>query len=559
MRDDMREQDALTSQGATERDELPAELATTHQALLDLTSAWAATTPSSERLIAFTRQLPTQAAVADYPTGAPLNQRERQPRAARMGGGSDSERRLPRGGRTLAGLAAAIVIVGLLAATLLRLAPSHTGKITREAPTATATAASLPTARLAEEPSQQPPSGAWSTVAHAQLIPAPSDGRVVYLADGAVARISQDGGATWRTLTIPTFGQKTVLSDAVELRVSEADWRVVLLSMVLYVTSYDPSACPAGSRPPAPSSQLGMHGGVLASGQPACIANFASHDGGATWAAMRLPSDVDSPPNALDTAHVWQLGQSLYGLNIPAIFPSVLGASVLVSHDLGVTWAYDNASSPEASAHLCSFLPSAPNNALYALTTTAAQGCPNENGVTHSILWRSDDGGATWIQITTIDSRFFMELVAATPTITGHGLWLYAFQPGAKNSGTALVSADGGATWTQTPSLPPAGAGAFHGPIMSALADGSMVVATIGWRGSSVSAPPASATFYAWRPGDAAWRPLTTTLTTLTSSNGEDLVTLARGGPGALDTLWVVDAFENENPANATTYRYGIR
>jgi hypothetical protein len=561
MRDDMREPGPPTPQQNTARDEsddlgkLPAELATTHQALHDLASAWATTTPSAERLIAFTRQLPTQRAAADRPIDAPLNQREQAPRShSAASGGSGSGRRLPRRGRALTGLAAAVVIVGLLAATLLRLAPSHTGKITRVAPTATAL---LTTARLAEEPSQQPPSGEWRTVAHAQLIPAPSDGSVVYQADGAVARISQDGGATWRTLTLPAFTQKNVLSDAVELRVSEADWRVVLLSMTLFVTSYDPTACPAGSRPPAPSSQLGMHGGTLASGQPYCYANFASHDGGASWAAMRLPSDVDSPPNALDTAHVWQLGQSLYGVNIPAIFPSVLGSSVLVSHDLGVTWAYDNTSSPESSAHLCSFLPSAPNNALYALT--AAQRCDTGNGLSHSILWRSDDGGATWNQVAALDFSAFTELVAATPTTTGHGLWLYAFQPGAKNSSAALVSMDGGATWIQTPSMPPAGASEFHFPAWSVLADGSMVVATMGYRGSSVSAPPASATFYAWRPGDAAWRPLTTTVTTLTSNNGEDLVTLARGGSGALDTLWVVDDFENENPQRATTYRYGIR
>jgi photosystem II stability/assembly factor-like uncharacterized protein len=242
---------------------------------------------------------------------------------------------------------------------------------------------------------------------------------------------------------------------------------------------------------------------------------------------------------------------------MPLIFPSVLGSSVLVSHDLGVTWAYDNTSSPESSAHLCSFLPSAPNNALYAFT--AAQGCAMGNSLSHSILWRSDDGGATWTQVAALDSSAFTELVAATPTTTGHGVWLYAIQPGAKNADAALVSVDGGVTWTPTPSLPPAGANAFHLPAWSALADGSMVVAVIGWRGSSVSVPPASATFYAWRPGDAAWRPLTTTLTTLTSNDGEDKVTVARGGPGALDTLWVVDAFENENPANATTYRYGIR
>lgn len=546
MRDDMNEQD-----------ELPAELATTHQALNELASVWAATTPSAERLAAFTRQLPAQQAIAERPSErlaeAPLRRSDLTPRQANTG-----ERRRLRNGRALAGVAAAIVIVGLLAATLLRLAPSRTGQIIHKQATASATA-TIQTVRQAEEPSQQLPNGTWSVVAHAALYPAPSDGSVVYQADGAVARVSHDGGATWRALTLPSFTQKSVLSDTVYLRVSEMDARVVLLSMILTVDSYDPAACPPGSRPPAPNTGIGMHGGVLASGAAYCDANFASHDDGATWAAMQLPGDVDIPPNALDMAHIWQLGQSLYGVNIPAIFPSVLGSSVLVSHDLGVTWAYDNTSSPESSAHLCSFLPSAPNNALYALTTTAAQGCATGNGVSHSILWRSDDGGAAWNQVAALDSSAFTELVAASPTTTGHGVWLYAFQPGARDSDVALVSADGGATWTQAPSLPAAGANAFHHPAWSFLADGSMVMAVIGWRGSNVSAPPARATFYAWRPGDAAWRPLSTTLTTLTSNNGEDAVTLARGGSGALDTLWIVDSFENENPQRATTYRYGIR
>lgn len=556
MRDDMREQDALTYQGDTERDEIPAELAATHQALNDLASAWAGATPSAERLAALARSLATQQATADSSTHAPLSQREQTPRETRAGGW----RHAPRHARALGGLAAAILIVGLLAATLLRLAPSHTGQITHQQATTSATATTQ-TARQTEEPSRQPPAGVWSTVAHAQLIPAPSDGSVVYqiTGDGSGVLVSRDGGASWRTLALPSFSQKSVLSDMVDLRVSETDWRVILLSMTLYVTSYDPKSCPAGSRPPAPSGALGMHGGILASGAPYCTANFASHDGGATWIAMRLPSDVDTPPNALNSAYVWQLGQSLYGVNLPLIFPGMHGSSVLVSHDLGVTWNYDSTNSPEASGALCSFMSSATNDALYALTTMD-QRCPDGlSGVGHYTLWRSDDSAATWRQVSTFTSDAYMELVAATPTTTGHGLWLYAMQQGARGSSAALVSVDGGVTWTQTPSLPPAGASAYPVAIRSALADGSMVVAVIGWRGSSITAPPARATFYGWRPGDAAWRPLATTLTTLTSNNSHQPITLAQGGPGAVDTLWVVDIFENNNPQRATTYRYAIR
>jgi hypothetical protein len=547
MRDDMNEQD-----------ELPPELASTHQALNELASAWAATTPSAERLTAFTRQLPAQQAIAERPgarhTEAPLRHSDHTPREARTSAG---ERHRPHSGRVLAGVAAAIIIVGLLAATLLRLAPGRTGQITRKQATASAVA-TIQAARQTEEPSQQPPNGRWSTVAHTALYPAPSDGSVVYRADGAVASVSHDGGATWRALTLPSFTQKSVLSDAVYLRVSEADANVILLSMVLTVDSYDPAACPPDSRPPAPNTGIGMHGGVLASGQPYCYANFASHDGGATWTAMQLPGDVDAPPNALDMAHIWQLGQSLYGVTMPLIFPSMLGSSVLVSHDLGVTWAYDNTNSPEATSNLCSFLPSAADDALYALTTI--NGCPDGlSGARHYTLWRSVDGAATWKQVSTFASDAFMALVAATPSADGHGVWLYAERQAARRPDTAWVSVDGGKTWTQAPALPQTGANTYSGAARSALADGSMVVATVRLHTTSASSPPAAVSFYAWRPGDTSWRSLTTLLTNLSSSSNNEQVTLARGGSGALDTLWVVDIFEHDNPQQNTTYRYGIR
>jgi hypothetical protein len=547
MRDDMNEQD-----------ELPPELASTHQALNELASAWAATTPSAERLAAYTRQLPAQQAIAERPNGrqaeATLRQIDHTPREARTNAG---ERQRPRRGRVLAGVAAAIVIVGLLAATLLRLAPGRTGQITHKQATPSAVA-TIQTARQTEEPSQQPPNGSWSMVAHTALYPAPSDGSVVYRADGAVASVSRDGGATWSALTLPSFTQKTVLSDAVYLRVSEADANVILLSMVLTVDSYDPAACPPDSRPPAKNTGIGMHGGVLASGAAYCDANFASHDGGASWSAMQLPGDVDAPPNALDMVHIWQLGLSLYGVTMPLVFPSMLGSSVLVSHDLGVTWAYDNTNSPEATSNLCSFLPSATDDALYALTTINR--CPDGmSGARNYTLWRSVDGAATWKQVSTFASDAFMALVAATPSADAHGVWLYAERWHARQTSTAWVSVDGGETWTQTPALPQTGATIYNGAAHSALADGSMVMATIRLHATSASSPPAAVSFYAWRPGDASWRPLTTLLTNLSSSNNDEQVTLARGGSGALDTLWVVDIFEQDNPQQNTTYRYGIR
>lgn len=547
-----------TAAGAASEDaQLATEFGPEHEALLALSEAWSATTPSSQGLANFARQLPSQER-----TPRPISPSETLPERLHRRLGREAEDHPPTmqrmgAGRLLAGLVAAAVIVGLLAATLLRFAPGRTAQ-RQQTPIPAVSSATPQTARTAEEPSREPPMGAWMTVAQAQLIPAPSDGRVVYQTNGAVARVSRDGGATWRTLTIPAFSQKLVTSVNVTLRVSAADANIILLSMTLTVSSYSPSDCPSGSRVPSPGNLPAIHGGILASGAPYCIANFASHDGGDTWASMTMPTDLNYPPSALDPALVWQLGRTLYGLNSVVAGPLLYGSSLLVSHDLGVTWAYTDSKSPETSAILCSFLPSTSDGALYAVT--AAHSCFDATASAYAV-WRSVDGGENWRQVSSLDANY-LYLVAATPAPSGRGVWLYVqkLDNMAASKSTMLVSVDNGATWSQAPQLAQPSDNLTLQPITGALADGSTVVAASKQQSASPSSPPVKTSFYAWRPGDVAWRPLTTPLTANNSfhADGSKPIALSQGGPNALNTLWVIEAGANVFPQTYTTHRYTI-
>lgn len=557
MRDDVNERDTRLNHAHPSEPvdmEIPAELAPTHEALTQLATVWSATTPSAERLIAFARQLPTQRAAsmtaAPITSATTLRERPQPPRQAR----DQHPQRIGKG-RLLAGLAAAVVIVGLLAATLLRLAPGRSGFTNRLTPTV-AMFTPTPTATLApvaEEPSHQPPSGVWSST-NSRLIPAPSDGRIVYETQGAVARISTDGGATWRTLTLPAFSQTHVVSESASLVVSDSDPHLVLLSIGLSLDSSNPADCPAGS---TNSDQTALHGGILASGNVTCVADFVSHDGGDAWTSSHRFYTASSQPI------VWQLGATLYGerddvdTSPAATFPLV-GVRLMASHDGGVTWSYADTTLKRQAGYVCSVLPIPSEDTLYAVTFTS----PCFAGVTgEHIVWRSVDGGATWSQLSSTTGSY-TALVAATPAAS-HARWLYMLVSGnAVVAQRLLVSEDGGASWTRIPAAPQTGdAGVSIQPVLGALSDGSLVVAAISQASGAAGISPGKATFYAWRPGDTSWRPLTTALAAHYAAffTGATPIIIAHGGRNALDTLTVLDSGLTPNGATAMTFVYPIR
>ena len=531
-----------------ERAELPAELAPTHEALTHLAAAWSATMPSAERLAAFARQLPTQQPHAHTSVAAP-SLRERPP-----------ERRDPAeghpnfdAGRLAAGLAAAVVIVGLLAATLLRLAPGRTGGAARATPTLTAAPTATPT--LATEEASKPPSGAWTTANQARLVAAPSDGRIVYELQGATARVSSDGGATWRALALPTFSQAHVATQSATLAVGDTDPRLVLLSMQLTLSSSNPADCPSGSQLTALAPS---HGGILASGNVSCYADFISHTGGASW------TPIPAYYTALNQSVVWQLGSVLYGErddvdhSSSVTFPLV-GVRLLASRDGGQSWSYADTTLKRPSVYVCSVLPVAATSALYAVTFTSP--CHSGDTGEHTV-WRSMDDGATWSQMSSVQAGY-AELVAASPA-GSHAHWLYMLAGGYSSvAQRLLVSEDGGASWTRIPAPPQASiVGVSIQPINDALSDGSVVVVAITQTTGASGAAPGKATFYAWRPGDSAWRTLTTPLEAISYSSyfsGSTAIFIAHGGRGARDTLYVLDSGLLPNGLIAATHMYPIR
>lgn len=296
----------------------------------------------------------------------------------------------------------------------------------------------------------------------------------------------------------------------------------------------------------------------MASGYIICGADFISYDGGVTW----TPSH--GVYNGNDQSTLWQIGDSLYGLSgdvnrtVAPAFPLV-GLRLMASRDRGATWNYADTTLRQPSRFVCNYLPSHANGALYAIT--AASPCYSGAAGAHTV-WRSMDGGATWSPLSTI-SALSLWLVSSSPSADGHGLWLYALKGDSETSApaTLLASQDGGASWSQTLPAPGASGVTTVRPVNGALADGSLVVAVIAQSANTLGRTPGKATFYAWRPGDSAWRPLTPSLTAYYSSyfvsNGT-AITIARGGQGAVDTLWVVEALSPYSQ-NVTAHTYLIR
>lgn len=553
MRDDPNEQDTLPNHAhsrapaeTNERANLPAELVATHEALTHLAAAWSATTPSAERLTAFTRQLSTQREGASQDAEPTLRERP----LSRPAPGDTPPQHSGRG--LVAGLTAAVVIVGLLAATLLKLAPGQTGATTRMTPTASAPTAT--TAPIAEEATHHPPSGAWATVNQARLVPAPSDGRIVYETQGASARVSSDGGASWRALTLPALSQAHVTSAQVSLTVGDTDPRLVLLFMQLSLDSANPADCPAGS---TNSDQIALHGGILASGFVTCNAYFVSHNDGGSWTPSHTFYTASNQPI------VWQVGGALYGLrndvnHQPDAAFQLAGVRLMTSRDGGVSWSAADATLKQQAGYLCSVLPVPADDALYAVTFTSP--CFAGASGAH-IIWRSVNGGATWTRLSSVQANF-AALVGMSPA-TSHGHWLYLLAGG----GTAraqrlLVSEDGGGAWAQIPAAPrTTDVDVTIQPVTGSLADGSLVVAAIAQTGSAFGQTPGKATFYAWRPGDSAWRPLTTPLTAYYSPfvTGATPIIIAHGGRNATDTLYVLDDGLLPTGQTSATHIYAIR
>lgn len=335
-----------------------------------------------------------------------------------------------------------------------------------------------------------------------------------------VLRRSDDGGASWHVLAYPSAPGAFVSN--LLLAVNPADAANVFLQVALGYFPGQAGAC----RPVTPGEKSVV-----------CIGEYVSTDSGAHWSLMRYPVPGTLFPNGTfldyDNGIVQAQGDRVYAA-LQYHNTEVQPASevrILSSADHGMTWQLADTALAQQGLHICDFVPAPTGATLFARTAAVCQG----SGFTSRQLWRSDDAGAHWRQVTPFaapfNTIFNSFTVASTPAAEGNQLIIY---DGTQNQQTNVVtyyaSLDGGMSWQPAPTTGlPAGAEGVWLPMR--MGDGSLVVAfttsasPVGPSPTAAStagptptpsptpeaqqAPGHSITCYAWRPGSARWMPLT--------------------------------------------------
>lgn len=418
-------------------------------------------------------------------------------------------------------LVATVAVVALLATVVAMLRPGGQGSHRTAISTSTATPRPIVALPLRATYAGQP----------GIPVVAASNPNVIYeyntgagssaLKQSPTLRRSDDGGASWHTLAFPTAPGTFVA--ALSLAVNPADAANVFLNVTLDYRPGAPGACDQAN--PGDTSVL-------------CANEYVSTDSGEHWTLMRYPVPGTLFPNPIpngtylsyDPDIVQAQGGMLYGTlqdhNTQRRAASAI--RIISSTDEGKTWHVADATIAAAGLHICDFVAAPSGTTLFARTAAVCQG-PN---FTQRQLWRSDDAGAHWRQVTPFGAPFntiFNSFTVAAATGDG-GSHLIIYD-GTQNQQTNVVtyyaSLDGGMTWQPAPAAGlPDGAQAVFLP--QQMDGGSLVVPFItstsgGTAASSHSGPtptpsptPTSGqaadhmvACYAWKPGQARWLPLT--------------------------------------------------
>lgn len=364
-----------------------------------------------------------------------------------------------------------------------------------------------------------PVTGRWATLpglTNESVVPviAPSNPSVVYedlTTDSAPAQItlrrSDDDGATWHTLPLPIRVPSAV--DNSSLAVSPLDASTVFLTLSL-PQSEDPQLCQT-----AQPSINGQNTLAVLSGSVHCSIQYYSTDSGQHWSQIHLPIQgaigAGIYPEFLTSSsanffHVQgqRLYSSLGGANFNGVsLFSTNDTRIVSSSDGGKTWQLVDADLAASGQNICDYMPTPTGATLFAITQVG-QYCYSDTS-SPAYLWRSDDAGAHWTQVSLLPYLAYnLTLVErdgnATPLI-------YVRMPITAQYETvdtsslppALeVSADGGKTWQAAPTRGlPQGAARNFGPL-GVLGDGSILKA--------FTAPDQTLTFYAWKAGETAWQ-----------------------------------------------------
>ncbi|HLZ25184.1 MAG TPA: sialidase family protein [Ktedonobacterales bacterium] len=490
---------------------LPPELlGIEHQVLAD-GAVWERSVPPADSFTRRIRSVLQEESMRD--SEKPTERLAREMKPGDAGAPSPRAYRMLSRWRAFAATVAAVLIVGLLGAVFAALAHNHgqAGNGPHRQPQVTATV-STPTPAHIHVLSEQPA----ATNQPGTPIVAQSDPQVMYeYADngsGAVLRHSVDGGTTWSDIAFPV---STVSLGAVYLAVSPLDAQNVFLGVDVPI--------------PATAS-CDVHADIHTSFAPKgnaklCPQLYRSQDGGTIWQLVQLPTSGTIFPTGVvffyDSTILQGQGNRLYAkvfYNQSFITPS-LDIRILSTTDEGATWQAADTSLTKLAPHVCEYAATPVGSTLFAVS---AASCISEGDGT---LWRSDDAGATWIQVVTIANwalNLSPALVAANVNGDPTRPLLYTEQMSSQllSASDVAVSADGGKTWRNAPL---AGVPAKAQLLMmgsAALPDGSIVAAVSsvpapgGQQGSATPTPsmngaPAAVSCYYWSPGASAWKLLT--------------------------------------------------
>lgn len=469
-------------------DALPTELRRVHQRLLDDGGAWRAKYPASavfhQRVEEFQRSAVAQAhepgaqrrimrvrdsmRLAPPPTRPPY---DNPPTRAR--------RRYLRG---VLAVAATLTVAALFAVAFQKLSVSGP-------------------AQQQHGPTTTPSAGVWQNVGQFQsrngerVAVAPSDPYFVYRLNSATFAMerSDDGGATWKAITLPPELRLPSLRTNPVFDISPVNPNIV------YLTAFgDPAkmVCKSSSPP---------GGNVPAS---KCTVQYVTTDGGKSWQRLALPDNgqltgMISQVLGLPRAPLLPQDNRVYSL-MTLIGSTIDSYRLVVSAD-GVHWQTADSALSATGQRIESYLASPTGSTVWAT-------------LADNSLWCSDDAGTNWARIGPLprnQAQETMGLVAARDVGASSFLYSAAGSPplGDIAPDGMRVSTDGGKTWQPSPTagIPDGQHAAPHSAMT--LSDGTLVAL---FRTTQLNIAfdegiLHNAAYYAWKPGATSWTRLTPT------------------------------------------------